>query len=304
MVLAPIAAIFFALLQQPPASVSDFAVYDGNNAFELRDYVHAVTSFERAIQLDPKNVVAYRRLATVFDRLDRLADAIATCSKGIAANPADTLLLVDRGRYRIYNHQVDLAIADLSRAETMRAGTAVRPLNAKGEITRMQIDDGELWLHLGFARYLNGEFAAAVAPFDTCLRTPSRSQCEAWRFLALRRAGRAREAQAALDSLSIPIGAQARLGNFFFMNILWMFKRLGPNEDPVVQELPKNASPSILLAAARVRTSVAFNLGTWHVVNGHADRARSYFEQAIAPPVAPHAFEVLAAEAELERMKP
>src|SRR5438067_2195405 len=114
-----IAAILFSVMQQT-VSASDLAVREGNNASDLHEYDRAVTAYDRAIQLDSKNVQAYRRRAAALARLHRYDDAVTACSRGMAANPGETTLLVDRGHYYLNLRRIDLALADLSHVQAMR----------------------------------------------------------------------------------------------------------------------------------------------------------------------------------------
>jgi tetratricopeptide (TPR) repeat protein len=283
-----IAAILFAVMQQT-VSASDLAVRQGNNAYELREYDRALTAFDRAIQLDSKNVQAYRRRAAALASLRRFADAVAACSNGMAANPGETTLLVDRGHYYLNLHRIDLALADLSRVEAMRTDTVVVPLNARDRIERLQGEDYQLWFHLGLAKYLDGQFAAAVDTFDKCIRT-ARFTCEGWRYLALRHAGRDKEAQAFLDS-TFAVTAGVRRRTDLLRSIIFTFKVRSWDVDP--SDLPDDPLD---------RSTIAYNVGIWHLLNGRTDRARTFFELATTAPSDSDAFGALAAEAELKRM--
>jgi tetratricopeptide (TPR) repeat protein len=284
-----IAVILFAVMQQV-LSASDLAVRDGNNAYELRQYDRALTAFDRAIQLDSKNVLAYRRRAAALASLRRYDDAVATCSNGMAANPGETTLLVDRGHYYLNLHRIDLALADLSRVEAMRTETVVVPLNARDRIMRLQVEDARLWFHLGFARYLNGQFAAAADTFDKCIRTTAGSVCYGWGYLALRRAGRDNEAKAFLGPTTIA-PSLGRHRTDFLRSIIFTFWATSWELDP--SQLPDDPLD---------RAAVAHNAGIWHLLNGNTDRARTFFQLATAAPSDPDAFGALAAEAELKRM--
>ena len=62
-------------------------------------YEQSIRDLNRALQLDPGNTVALRRLASVYQATNRPEEAAATFRKGIEADPADYRHYLDLGNF-------------------------------------------------------------------------------------------------------------------------------------------------------------------------------------------------------------
>jgi tetratricopeptide (TPR) repeat protein len=272
--------LVLALLLQPPSQASApseamKAYEEGNAAYEKQENDKALSAYDRAIGLDPKNPDFYHARCRTLGRLQRQADAVESCSKALELRPEDPAALIDRGHYYINIRKLDAALADLTRVEAMKK------------------DDYGLFYHLALARYLKGDFAKAAETYDGCVRTAStvdnRTSCQAWQYLALARAGRRADAQKLLDGFT-PDPQQKPSA---YIDRLLLFKG-AKTEEEVAKTMEKDA---LQLPTA------GYGIGIWHLLNGREQKAREYFEKAVTPPAQQSAFGAVASFFELERMK-
>ena len=274
-----IGILVLALVLQPAPQASSpseamKAYEEGNAAYEKQENDKALSAYDRAIGLDPKNPDFYHARCRTLGRLQRQADAVESCSKALELRPDDPATLIDRGHYYINIRELDAALADLTRVEAMKK------------------DDYGLYYHLALARYLKGDFAKAAETYDGCVRTAAtadnRTSCQAWQYVALARAGRKAEAQKLLDGFT-PDPAQKPSA---YIDRLLLFKGAKTEE-----EVAKTMEGPLPVPTA------GYGIGIWHLLNGREQKAREYFEKAVTPPAQQSAFGAVASYFELERMK-
>ena len=78
--------------QPPPPPLSDDAEVErisGNECFRSQDYSGALRHYNRAIEIDPKNIVYYTNKATTLLKLKRYEDAFEASLLGIEAGSAN-----------------------------------------------------------------------------------------------------------------------------------------------------------------------------------------------------------------------
>lgn len=169
-------------------------------------------------------------------------------------------------------NRLDAALADLEKAASMREG------------------DYQIDYHLGLAYFMKGDYARAVPVWQACVRDApepgNRVACYAWLYPSLRKAGRDAEAAAALDA-ALALGAKPDVA---YMNRLMLFKGTLSEEEAAKQ----------MAASPLQHATVGFSLGLWHELNGRADKAREYYQKAVASD-ARHAFGHVAATNALAR---
>jgi len=140
---------------------------------------------------------------------------------------------------------------------------------------------------------LSGEFGKAAEAYEGCVRaaaTPdNKTSCKAWQYLALKRAGREADAQALLDGFTAEPGQPPSA----YIDRLLLFKGT-KSEEEVAKTMEQDALQ---------RPTAAYGLGVWHLLNGREQKAREYFERALAPPTQSSAFGAVASYFELQRMK-
>ncbi len=226
--------------------------------------------------------------------LGRYAKAVATFTEGVERFPDDARFLRHRGHRRITQRRLPEAIADLERAAALVEGRPdeVEPdglPNAQGVPTSTL--QTNIWYHLGLARYLQGEFVAAAAAYESCRGLASNPDmlvaATYWLYLSRRRAGDDAAAARALE----PIGDDLEIiENLDYYELL---RAYGSDAD----------ADALLETAEGDRSAVsypttAYGVGAWRLVNGDEAGARRIFAAIVDSP-AVTAFGYIAAEAEL-----
>ena len=228
--------------------------------------------------------------------LGRYREAVAIYSRALERFPHSAELLRHRGHRLISLRRLDEAIADLERAAALRQGRADE-IEPDGLPNAHNIPTSTLhsniWYHLGLARYLKGDFEAALAAYRSCLEVSANpdmlSATSHWLYMTLRRLGRAEEAAEVLE----PIGPDLEiLENEEYFQLLLLYQRAGDG----AEELLAKARAGGSLGAA----TVGYGVGNWLLYNGQAAAARVAFERIVEAD-GWSAFGYLAAEAELSR---
>jgi tetratricopeptide (TPR) repeat protein len=227
--------------------------------------------------------------------LGQFGDAIDLFSLGLDRFPDDARFLRHRGHRYLTTRQLDLAIADFERAAAMVQGMPDE-VEPDGQPNARNIPTSTLqsniYYHLGLARYLKADFEAALAAWsaEAALGTnpDMRVATSYWRYLTLRRLGRAEEARALADSISPDLDI---IENTSYHRLLLHFAGRLPADSlaPTGDGSPADAS-------------TAYGLAAWHMIEGRPDGATALFRRLVEGQQWP-AFGVLAAEAELARQQ-
>lgn len=272
--------LFVLLLQTAAAqatspSAAMLAYTEGQAAYEKQENAKALEAFDRAIALDAKNADFHHARCRTLARLQRHEEGIASCTKALDLRPGSAPILIDRGHYYINVRRLDVALADLTR------------------VAATTLEDYGLYYHLALAHYIKGDFAKAADAYVGCVRNApdadNRTSCQAWQYLALVRAGRAAEAKALLDGFTPDAAAKPNA----YTDRLLLFKGL-KTEEEVGAAMAKDPLQ---------QATVGYSVGVWHLLNGREQKAREYFEKAIAPPAQLTGFGAVASYFELQRMK-
>ncbi len=227
--------------------------------------------------------------------LGRYREAISIYDRGITAHPEHAALYRHRGHRYITLRRLDDAIADLTRASELIAGTADH-IEADGLPNARNLptstSHSNIWYHLGLAHYLKGDFKSAHAAYERCMRFSTNPDMLAatshWLIMTLRRLGRTSQA----NLLLIPIQPQMDIiENHSYHRLLLMTKGF---DDP--ERLLAEAEE----AGGVDHATIAYGVGNWYLTQGRRPRAKEIFEQVVATDVW-SAFGYIAAEAELAR---
>jgi dipeptidyl aminopeptidase/acylaminoacyl peptidase len=248
------------------------------------DFVKRPDSADAAIALGRSNA-----------SLGRFREAIDIYTRALARNPTDARLYRYRGHRYITVRELDKAIADLTKASRLVAGKADVPepeASVPGGPPTSTVQFA-IWYHLGLARYLKGDFAAAVAAYRECLKASQGSDdrlvaATDWLYMALRRAGRGEEAARALEGIR-PVMKVVQ--NHAYLNRLLMYKGLLAPDDLL------RAGGNDLDAP-----TLGYAVGNWYLYNGQREKAKEVFAGTVKGPCWP-AFGFVASEAELVRMR-
>ena len=92
-------------------------------------YEQAIRDLTRALQVDPGNSVALRRLAGVYQSTNRSEDAVATYRKGIEADPGDYRHYIELGNFYFFRNQFTQAEEQYRRAVALAPGVASGHMN-------------------------------------------------------------------------------------------------------------------------------------------------------------------------------
>lgn len=272
-------ALAFALTMQAPAAQAageaDQAYALAMAHYEKNENLEALAAFDRAIALDSTRADAFVGRGRTLARLRRYDEAFEAYGRAVTLAPSDPMILRYRGHNYINVRKIDLALADLEKAEAMKK------------------DDFGIYYHLALAYYLKGEFSKAADAYAGCLRTAAsdddRVACYAWRYPSLVRAGRDAEAKALLDRVTPGLDVSE---NESYLDRLLLFKGVRTEEEVAAQ----------MSTGALEQSTVGYGLGLWHLLNGRTEKAREYFEKASSGEYWP-AFGFVAAETELARMR-
>ncbi|MGH9315404.1 MAG: tetratricopeptide repeat protein [Vicinamibacterales bacterium] len=275
--------LLLSLLIQPasPASEAAKAYAEANDAFAKAGNDQAanektLAAFERAIALDPSKADYHVGKGRTLARLRRYDDAFSAYGAALKLEPNNPMILRYRGHNYINVKRLDDALADLTKAEAMKK------------------DDNGIYYHLALAHYLKGNYAEAATAYEGCVRTaPATDEgpvaCKAWQYLALRRAGRAADAQKVLETVNADLKVTEGAA---YLDRLLLFKGVKTEAEAAkrMEEGPLQVS------------TAGYGIGMWHLLNGRPDRAKEYFTKATASD-AWNAFGFVASDVELKRMK-
>jgi tetratricopeptide (TPR) repeat protein len=241
-------------------------------------------------------LIAYgRRLGSA----SRFQDAIRVFTDGIARHPDDARMYRFRGHRYISVREFDRARADLERAAKLaehlpdEPEPGVKP-NARGIV----IDTLKLNIHyhLALAHYLQGDFDGAVPEWRECLRYAANpdSTCMAtyWLAMTLARTGHEAEARPLLDR----IRADFDIVEYFSYHKLCLVYKGELDGDKLLESTPPDEKTAIDFA------TIGYGVGTWHLAQGHRDRALATYRQ-VAHSEAWQAFGRIAAEVDLARLE-
>lgn len=85
-------------------------------AENLKQYARGRECFDKAIALDPKAPILYRRAAQISNKMGKPEDTVSYITKGIALRPKMDYYYTIRGNAYRELHKYDLALADLDKA--------------------------------------------------------------------------------------------------------------------------------------------------------------------------------------------
>jgi len=273
--LITVAAALTLQVQTPPAESAAAAHARAQAYFEKNENTEALAAFDQAIALDPSTADSHVGRARTLARLRRYDEAFVSYGEAARLAPGDAMVLRYRGHNYINVRKLDLALADLTKAESMKK------------------DDFGIYYHLALAHYLAGQFDRAAAAYEGCVRTAAsdedRVSCWAWQVPSLLRSSRQAEARAILDKVTPDLAVTE---NASYLDRLLLFKGVKSEDEVGIQ----------MQASALNLSTVGYGLGLWHLIKGRSEQARAYFDKATSGDYWP-AFGFIAAEMELKRMK-
>ncbi|MHC4942076.1 MAG: tetratricopeptide repeat protein [Planctomycetota bacterium] len=226
--------------------------------------------------------------------LGRKKEAIEIYSKGIEKFPQSARLYRHRGHQYIGLRRFQEAIDDLEQASRLITGKEDE-IEPDGMPNERNIPTSTLhsniWYHLGLARYLCGDFSAALDAYEECMKVSRNPDMLAatsnWLYMTLMRLGRDEAAARVLE----PIHADMDIiENNSYHELLLLYK--GERDPDALLEPGAEAIDNV---------TMGYGIGNWHFYSGREEQARAIFE-GIVESSQWNAFGTIAAEAELSRM--
>lgn len=247
-----------------------------------------------AHEADPDDATSLVWIGRRLGYLGRYAEAIAAFTQGVERFPTDARFLRHRGHRHVSLRRLDQAIADLEAGVALVEGQPdqVEPdglPNARNQPTSTL--QTNLWYHLGLARYLARDWAAARDAYRACFELAGNPDMQVaaayWLVLSLERLGERDAAQEVVRGIASDLDI---IENDDYHQLLLLFR----GEVDAGALLARNESGTLGFSSA------GYGVGAWHLVNGRTDAAYEVFRQVVAGP-GWSAFGYLAAEAELAR---
>jgi len=142
-------------------NVADTFVYRGEAYMQVADYTRAMADFDRAIELDPRHVVAHYDRAMLNMRLENLEPALIDLNIALESNlarPSDIL-----GNHDIYSRRAQLLLWERQFQAAVNDYTAA--INASGNNPRPDDFAGraEAWTGLSEFRHATQDYLSAIA---------------------------------------------------------------------------------------------------------------------------------------------
>jgi len=226
----------------------------------------------------------------------RYRDAIATFSRGIARYPENPRLYRHRGHRYLTVRELARAQVDLEKAAALmtRIPDEIEPDGAPNAAGRPRSTlHFNVWYHLGLARFLQGQFDAALDAYRACLAVSTNDDAlvatSDWLWMTLMRLGRKSEAAKVLERIT---PSMEILENGSYHRRLLMYKGAAAPETLLD---PADADPTTI-------ATQGYGVGNYYLVNGQPEKARAVFERVVAGQ-GWNAFGYIAAEADLQRMR-
>jgi tetratricopeptide (TPR) repeat protein len=258
-------------------------------------YEGLLTAARAAWERAPNDVDSIVWLGRRTAYLGRYGEAIDLYTRGLAAHPDDPRLLRHRGHRLLSVRRIDDAIADFARAANLTRGLPdeVEPdglPNARNIPTSTL--QSNIWYHLGLARYVKGDLAAAREAYERGVAVSSNpdmlTAMSYWLYLTERRLG---DGTAAARTLAAVRPDFDIIENHGYHRLMMLYQGRLP-----VDSLQPPGGPTTL-----DDVTTAYGVGAWHLIEGRPAQAEAVFRRIVAVRSQWPAFGYLAAEAELAR---
>lgn len=262
---------------------------------ESPEKLRAVEEARAVLDAHPDHEASWIWLGRRLGYVGRFREAIEIFTEGLSRHPQSYRLLRHRGHRYISCRELDLAVADLSRAAALAQHHADEveqdgAPNPSG--VARSTDRSNIYYHLGLAHFLRGEYEEADRAFamreglesvnDDMIVSTSH-----WRYLALRRLGRDAAAAELVSRVHERLGV---LENGGYHSLCLMYAgRMSPPE--VLSRAGEGGSRD---------HSVEYGVAAYRMLTGERARAREMLEKLVASP-SWHSFGVIAAECDLAR---
>lgn len=259
----------------------------------LANYEAAKRDYDTA----PKDANAIIWLGRRLGYLGRYNEAITVFTRGIEVDGTNPRFYRHRGHRYLTTRQIPKAIADFRRAAelTRNQPDEIEPDGQPNKLNKpLSTLQFNIWYHLGLAYYIQGDFKAALAAYQECMKRSKANDdslvaTSDWLYMTLRRMGRTKDAAKVLEPITEKMDI---IENTSYWNRLLMYKGLRTPESVLD---PKGADDLTI-------ATQGYGVGNWYLYTGQTAKAREIFERVVAGKQWA-AFGYLAAEAELARKR-
>jgi tetratricopeptide (TPR) repeat protein len=256
-----------------------------------RDALEKLNTARMAYEKDPTNadnIIWYGRRTAYAGEY---RSAIRVFSEGIERHPGEPRMYRHRGHRYISVREFDRAIKDLEYAATLIDGrdNSIEPDGMPNALNiPVSTLHGNIWYHLGLARYLKQDWEEAYrafqAGFDTGGNDDNRVSTAHWRYMILRRMGKTAEAERTLDDIGTDMNV---IENMVYHRLCLFYKG-----EVSLAEMTAEDADSPTGAAG------AYGVANWFLYNGDVAEAKRRMEALTSTP-GWDSFGHIAAEADL-----
>lgn len=240
---------------------------------------------QQSLSEDPANIALVLKLSQAQASRRQYREAIATCTKAIAAASGNASLYLERGHRELGLREFKTGEVDLNRAV---------------ELDPKQLD---AQYHLGMAHYFLGEFDQAAESFgralDLAQKADSVIDCSNWLYVSRRRAGQAKEAAEVLKRIT-PDMRNTEPHLYFYLRLLRFYQGAVSERDVLPA---KPAGPSDVEGELSFNT-INYGVGNWHLYNDHDPARAAEFFQRVVKGSAWNSWGFIGSELELAKSLP
>jgi tetratricopeptide (TPR) repeat protein len=235
----------------------------GTKFYSIPDDKGVVEAAQKALAADPKKPELFLKLAQAHAAVWQDREAVEACTRGLALAPKNAALLTERGHRQLPLRQFVKAREDLSRA-------------VEFEPKRM-----DAYYHLGLSHYFLGDFAASADAFRHAVEfapnDDERINSTNWLYAALRRANRPQDAERAATAIP-PEMKNTAPHTLHYLNLVRLFQGRATPAEITPPVPPRDGSDT---EAELAFDTVSYGIGNWELYNGHAAKAREYFQRIL-----------------------
>lgn len=254
----------------------------GRKLYALPDN-DVVLAARKNLEANPKDPKLALALSLAQAGRRQYREAIATCTKGLAATPNDVGLLVERGHRELGLREFAAAQKDLERAES------IDPKKT------------DIYYHLGLAHYFQGQFATAADAFRKGLALAPNDDSvidySNWLYASLRRANKPDDAATVLKRIT-PETKNKEPHIAFYLRLLRFYQGAMPE----IEVLPQKPTDPNDLEGELAFDTVAYGVGNWHLYMRDPEQPEQLFRRVVTGN-AWNAWGFIGSEVELARMK-
>jgi tetratricopeptide (TPR) repeat protein len=175
------------LLESDTEFSSGLFLWDlGHSFFEFKHYEEAVTSYDRALEINPKNDSAWYNRSSALGSLGKFEDVVTSCDRALEINPKNDSAWYNRGR----------ALNNLGRYE--------EAIKSSDHALAIKPDSDYAWNNRGLALDDLGRLDEAIESYDHALEIkPDKDSAWYNRGNALNNLGRYEEAIESFDRYKV-----------------------------------------------------------------------------------------------------